>query len=261
MKNKGMKMMIFLLGGHDLEMLEIRNLLEKEGLVYFDHNLHWGNANFEQYKDILDIYQNKKDICIYGIELQEKETDIIPNNYTRIDHHNDFFHKKSSLEQVADLLNIKLDCYLQLVAINDSEYIGGLIKAGASQEKIQLVRRRDREAQGVTTEDELLAEEAIKGKELQGDVVIIQSKSSRFSPICDHLYPYDKLLIYTDEELIFYGEGKNRLVHHFANDLEQKKMFHGGKENGFIGLVRGKYSKKEIEEIKKEIITLVSNNK
>jgi hypothetical protein len=35
---------IFLLGGHDLEMAEIRRIAEAEGITFHDHNLGWGNV-------------------------------------------------------------------------------------------------------------------------------------------------------------------------------------------------------------------------
>lgn len=35
---------LFLLGGHDLEMLAIRSLLEKNHIPYKDHALSWHNA-------------------------------------------------------------------------------------------------------------------------------------------------------------------------------------------------------------------------
>jgi len=33
---------IFLLGGHDLEMIEIGKILKAKGLTFHDRNLHWG---------------------------------------------------------------------------------------------------------------------------------------------------------------------------------------------------------------------------
>lgn len=39
-----MEQKLFLLGGHDLEMLAIRSLLEKNHIPYKDHALSWHNA-------------------------------------------------------------------------------------------------------------------------------------------------------------------------------------------------------------------------
>ncbi len=44
---------IFLLGGHDLEMQEIRNILEEKQLKYFDYNLAWG-AKLSSYSKVFD---------------------------------------------------------------------------------------------------------------------------------------------------------------------------------------------------------------
>jgi hypothetical protein len=86
----------FLLGGHDLEMLTIRQLLESYGCSYEDRNLQWG-AKLSTYADIL----NNADHFV-GIELIEDVT--LPANYTAIDHHNEKSHLPSSLEQLATLL-------------------------------------------------------------------------------------------------------------------------------------------------------------
>jgi len=45
---------IFLLGGKDLEMEEIRSVLNKEKVTYFDAQLTWRTANLSAYKDKLD---------------------------------------------------------------------------------------------------------------------------------------------------------------------------------------------------------------
>jgi hypothetical protein len=77
---------VFILGAHDLEMLTIKQLLdEREDCVVLDHHLQWDNSLLSAYSSELQLWSNHD---IYGIELQE---DIIaPNNYHRIDHHNDW---------------------------------------------------------------------------------------------------------------------------------------------------------------------------
>lgn len=93
---------IFLLGGHDLEMQAIRELLDKLRIRYADKKLGWGNALLSEYRDILDEYAGKPDCTIYGIELKEDVPP--PSNYVRIDHHNDFIDRPSSIEQVLSVL-------------------------------------------------------------------------------------------------------------------------------------------------------------
>ena len=77
---------LFLLGGHDLEMNAIIQLLEEHHLIYKDRSLQWNNAYLSQYEQDLSLFKDNSSYKIYGIELQE---DIVPpSNYVRIDHHN-----------------------------------------------------------------------------------------------------------------------------------------------------------------------------
>lgn len=245
------KYKLFLLGGYDLEMLTIKQMLEgREDCVIMDKHLQWDNARLSVYKDALSGFAGYD---IYGIELQEDVS--LPLNYHRIDHHNDCADKPSSLEQVAEILCETLSPYQQLVAANDKGYIPAMQALGASAEEIDDVRRKDRAAQGVTEEDETLAEKAIaENLNIYKGVTMVKAFTSRFSPICDRLYPYKRLLIYTDAEWMFYGEGKAKLVKLLEEDISKKKVFHGGGDNGYIGTVQYAYDKTEIEEFIKQII-------
>lgn len=246
---------IFLLGGNDLEMTTIKNLLVNAGEQFETHDLRWDNAKLSSYEKTLEEYGNSPDCQIYGIELNE---DIPhPDNYVRIDHHNDFANKPSSLEQVATLLGLEMDRHMQLVAANDSRYIPGMIKLGASREEIDDIRRADRAAQGVSEDDdERLAEESLKS--CRGDasnLYVVKSLTSKFSTICDRMYPYRRLLIYNDDVAEFYGEGVNDLTSLFKSELDAKKMYHGGGDSGYLGTVSGAYSKEEIAGIVDKIRT------
>ena len=246
---------IFLLGGNDLEMTTIKNLLVNAGEQFETHDLRWDNAKLSSYEKTLEEYGNSPDYQIYGIELNE---DIPhPDNYVRIDHHNDFANKPSSLEQVATLLGLAMDRHMQLVAANDSRYIPGMIKLGASREEIDDIRRADRAAQGVSEdEDERLAEESLKScKGDASNLYVVKSLTSKFSAICDRMYPYRRLLIYNDDVAEFYGEGVNDLTSLFKSELDAKKMYHGGGDSGYLGTVSGAYSKEEIAGIVDKIRT------
>ena len=81
----------------------------------------------------------------------------------------------------------------------------------------------------------------------------MKSLTPKFSPICDRLYPYQNLLIYTDSEWMFYGEGKLELVEQLAEDIHNGNVFHGGTENGYIGCVNNTYSQEEIEQFVNQI--------
>lgn len=246
---------IFLLGGNDLEMTTIKNLLVNACEQFETHDLRWDNAKLSSYEKTLEEYGNSPDYQIYGIELNE---DIPhPDNYVRIDHHNDFANKPSSLEQVAKLLDLAMDRHMQLVAANDARYIPGMIKLGASREEIDDIRRADRAAQGVSEgNDERLAEESLKScKGDASNLYVVKSLTSKFSTICDRMYPYRRLLIYNDDVAEFYGEGVNDLTSLFKSELDAKKMYHGGGDSGYLGTVSGAYSKEEISGIVDKIRT------
>jgi len=231
---------IFLIGGHDLEMQTITEILIENNQNFVDRNLRWDNARLSAYEDLLTF-----DGQIFGIELYE---DIPPGgNYTRIDHHNDFIGKKSSLEQVADILGVCLDRYQQLVAANDSRYIPGMMALNATETEVHEIRKADRKAQGVTDDDERLADDAIKNLLKINDITIVKTKTHRFSTICDKLYPYGKLLVYSDSELAYYGKNAQEIAVFFNEEIKCGKAFKGGSEDGFFGLANGFFSKEEIE--------------
>ena len=241
---------IFLLGGLDLEMIEIRKLLESKGMHYEDRHLSWDNAQLSAYKDVLEA---SPDAEFYGVELQEDYP--LPTHYVRIDHHNDFVSHPASILQVAELLGVKPDRHLLLVAANDAEYIPGMEKLGATKEEIDEIRRLDRQCQGVTDKDEKDAQDSIdKNLISYNNILIVESLTSHFSTICDRLYPYRRLLIYTDAEWVFYGEGKKLLVDAFKNEIDNNQVYHGGGDCGYIGSVRNVFTTKEIDEFRKNTI-------
>lgn len=249
-----MKRKIFLLGGHDLEMIEIKKLLEQHGVEYVDKSLRWDNASWGAYAAEVEKYENDRDVELYGVELMDDDRVEHRENCHVVDHHNEREGRKASLVQVAEILQVSLNRYQQLVAANDAGYIPALQAAGATGEEIAEIRWADRAAQGVTMMEERLAEEAIdKYKETVGDLIVIRALSSRFSPICDRVYPHEKLLIYTGETLCYYGKGKDRLVERFEPELKQHKMYHGGGVAGFLGTVDGQFSSDGIQDLRKKI--------
>ena len=200
---KDIRKALFLLGGHDLEMKVIRQTLEREGVAFADHGLDWDGARLSSYREeIAEAVERGREI--YGIEL--KEDISLPEAYHRIDHHNELSANPSSIEQVYELLGIALDKRAKMVAANDKGYIPAMLEAGATEEEAMSIRREDRKAQGVTDEDERLAEEAIKGKRSMGILTVVRSATSRFSAVTDKLWPYRRLLVYTDTELEYSGE-------------------------------------------------------
>lgn len=242
---------LFLLGGHDLEMLTIRQQLDRTGIAYVDHQLRWDNARLSSYRKELEE-ASAKDWIVYGVELQE---DIPkPPGYRAIDHHNSFAHLDSALEQVMALLGQPMDRYQQLVAANDKGYIPGMLEIAATQEEINLIRHADRKAQGITDEDESLAEKAVTNNCTKiGDLFVVKAFSSRFSPICDRLFPFRSLLVYTDEEWVYYGKGMENVKKFFEKEYLADNLFCGGGENGYVGAKCGVYSLEEIQKMVEHI--------
>jgi len=243
--------MIFLLGGYDLEMITIKKLLEDNGITYIDKNLSWG-AKLSDYKD--EFSTNKQ---IYGIELEEDITP--PKNYSSIDHHNQNSHMPSSLEQVAKILNIKLSRDQQLVSANDSGYIKGMQNICATQDEIENIRRRDREAQGVTQKDENLATKSI----VNSNTHIIYSLTPHFSAISDKVYTkYDHFIIYNDTKIVFYNyEVKKTLDFLSKNSIKPQDYYNGGGEFGFVGIKEDVLDNKEIKSLLKEFKKMLEQKK
>ncbi|MDX9882050.1 MAG: hypothetical protein RBS73_08275 [Prolixibacteraceae bacterium] len=250
----------FLIGGHDLEMLTIIDLLKKHlpKNKVFDRGLKWG-ACLSSYQDLF----NSQDVFI-GIELKQ---DIAPpKNYIEIDHHYENSGEPSSIDQIICFLkkayNIEVEVtrYIQLISANDSGYIPAMLAIGATEEEIADIRRRDREAQGATEEDEWLAEKSIKENlTIEGGITIVKSLTSRFSIITDRLYPYNRLMVYNDNELNYYGKGINQLIRIFEQLISNGDAYHGGGKNGFFGIANGALSSNQIMEIVKQIINIQFN--
>ena len=245
---------LFLLGGRDLEMLEIAKLLTQNNIPFFDKQLSWG-ATLSAYNESFTKFSEFE--TVWGIELTEDvEKNAIPPNYRTIDHHNASQHLPASIEQVAHILGVKLNHYQQLVAANDKGYIPAMQAMGANNQEIELIRRHDRAAQGVTEQDEQLAEKSLTENKRQiADVIVVKSLTPKFSTICDRLYPTQKLIVYTDTELNYYGIGKQRLVEHYKTEIENNKAYHGGGENGFFGLPNTEIN----EEVISQIVKLVKH--
>ena len=243
---------VFLLGGHDLEMITIKQLLieygfaEKKGIA--DLNLQWG-AKLSNYKNLFNDEQT-----FVGIELSQDITP--PLHYVNIDHHNENNHKSSSLEQIIELLksnlgfDIELTRNLQLIAANDIGYIPAMLEMGATPEEVADIRRRDREAQGVIEYDERLADQSVKENlTIENGITVVKSLTSKFSTITDRLYPCAKLLIYTDNELTIYGVDISILINRFAELSTNWTTYSGGGAQGYWGISGGKITRELIKEI------------
>lgn len=105
---------VFLLGGHDLEMQEIKRLLISRGEHFADVGLNWSNVR-------LSFITEEANLGYWEFELQEDSP--LPKQYTRIDHHNGYNNRIVSIFQVAEILGASPERHLQLVSVEDFGYI------------------------------------------------------------------------------------------------------------------------------------------
>ena len=228
----------FFLGGHDGEMIEIRNLLEAKHHQYVDKHLAWGASISDYDADIKNIPQNAVPVFI---ELAIDRP--LPEGAVIIDHHNEKAGRdqKTSLEQVADLLNLPLNRRQQLISANDRGHIRAMRKIGATDEEIESIRLFDRKAQGVSDEDERLAALSIDSR-LESpfeDTAVIESKTNKTSPVFDRLYEkYAHVFVYTpDGEINYSGSGDmvNALQDFYRNEYVKKERIPEGSAASWYG--------------------------
>lgn len=248
---------IFLLGGYDLEMVEIRTFLKRKKATLIDRKLNWSNANWEVFQDLFNRKEYADKIFV-GIELDKKE--FQPKNSIDIDHHGKKEKEASALEQVLNLFGMaeSMTTRRKLIVANDTGYIPAMEALGASKAEIAVVREKDRKAQGVTKQDEDLAQKAIENnKEVQGKLTVIYSETNRFSAIADRLYgKVDQLLIYAKDELTFYGSDRSMVEDLYPEDKDKSRMYKGGGESGYLGFKRGEWETDEIKAARDCVIQL-----
>ena len=205
---------------NDLKAKTIIEMLEREGEKYLVTGQTWG-ASWEKLEEeiktkLKEAMENGQEV--YGIELQGNS-----NGAINIDHHtygeDDRRNSKSSIEQVADILEKELTLDEQFVSANDKGYIPAMEELGKKlkinpkdlKEIIANIRMRDRETQGITSEQEAQAEEAIKKlgelKEKR-NYISIDLPHSKTSTVTDRLYgKYDNLLVTSEDgETNFFGK-------------------------------------------------------
>lgn len=211
--------LLFFLGGRDLEMIEIRRLIDKHapGQVR-DNDLAWG-AKLSDYVEEIAATVAAGHTAV-AVELTD---DMAPDWPARrglvlVDHHGARAGRDqpSALEQVFGLLALPPRSWTRrhaLVAANDIGHVAGLAAAGASLEEIIAIRAEDRRAQGVSEEDEREAERAIAARLSYGPLTIVETLSNTSSAIADRMLPelggpgYVALMVAMPEKLSVFGPG------------------------------------------------------
>jgi len=240
---------VFLLGGHDLEMITIKKLLlangYKEDENIFDKNLKWG-AKLSDYQEEL---HRIKDKTIYGIELTEDITP--PPNYKRIDHHNEYSQNDASLMQILKLLGKSPTREDELIISNDIGHIKAMRCIGATDEEIKKIRKQERDIQGVTAQDEKQAQKDIKNRIKKNGLYIIETKLNSFSPIVDNFLERP-LLVYSPNSLSYYGD-IDSLKDRYKEQITRDEAYHG---RGYFGFDSRYLVDKNIKKIIEEIVLM-----
>lgn len=194
---------VYLVGGKDLEMYQIKKRLSRKGEDFIDRDLIWG-AKIGDYADVIEeiLDEGNTPVAIELAGANEKE------GVVDIDHHGDKSSRPASISQVMERINKPMSFVDQLIAANDAAYIPGMEKLFEEQQVkfeerygkekferfkrklIDLIRAKDRQQQGVTEDDEKAAEEAIKHTEITASgTLVVRIPGDKWSPVQDRLFP------------------------------------------------------------------------
>ena len=209
----------FFLGGYDLEMLTIRELVEQHtNAVIHDKHLSWGASASDYRQEIDSVLASGATPVLIELTL---DPDLPEDKVCIIDHHGPTagHDKPTCLEQVFKLLNLpkhQWTRHLALVAANDRGYIPAMKELGATAEEIQAIRLLDRQAQGITDEEEQAAIAALDSLEYLCDdrLAVAYLPHSKTAALVDRLQPEaggpgaTNILIISPGEVNFFGEGK-----------------------------------------------------
>ena len=235
----------FFLGGQDLEMRSIRELLEQHAPGHFtDKHLAWGARLSDYATEIRQVIRDGK--IPVAIELSDDlaNDDPVREKLVIMDHHGPLAgsDKPTSLEQVFSLLGLAPQLWTRhyrLVAANDRGHVAEMKAMGATPEEIVTIRQLDRKAQGISPGQETKARQAIAGRKEKPGLTVIRSTGSSSSAIADLILPelggpgYHNLLVIMPGKLAFYGGGEK--VMELGNSIPHS--WYGGAlpEQGFWG--------------------------
>lgn len=212
----------FFLGGHDLEMVAVRELLDAHapGRVH-DAGLGWGARASDYATELGQALATGRTAVL--IELADDlglTSGPHAGRVTVIDHHGARAGADvpTSLEQVFALLGRPSSEWTRwhaLVAANDRGHIDALLRAGATPDEVRTVRAADRAAQGVTADEEESGRRAAAAAELAlgGRLTVVRLPHGRTATVTDALHPalggagYRNLLVLSPGGATFFGDG------------------------------------------------------
>jgi hypothetical protein len=211
--------LVFFLGGHDLEMATVRELLERHAPGRFhDRGLRWG-AKTSAYRAEIEACLERGQTPVV-IELED-DLGLDRDRVIKVDHHGEEAGAAAAtaLQQVFALLGLaqgQWNRWLELVAANDRAYLRGLGEIGASAEEVRRVREADRAAQGITAREEEQAAAAAGNFEVRcgGRLQVARLPHSRTAALVDRLQPelggpgFENLVVLSPEEVNVFGAGE-----------------------------------------------------
>jgi hypothetical protein len=180
----------FLLGGHDLEMLEIARLLTAHGQAFSDRRLSWG-ARLSAYADVLAGLP--AGVIPVAVELiDDLDGQLAPwrSAVIAIDHHGERVAEPPSIRQVFGLLGLpdgNWTRHLDLVAANDVGHVAAMRRAGASESDMRAIRAADRRAQGITAAEEEGGRAALRHAEVRFGTTIVTLAHNHMATVTDPL--------------------------------------------------------------------------
>ncbi|NLF70127.1 MAG: hypothetical protein GX575_13895 [Candidatus Anammoximicrobium sp.] len=209
--------LVFFLGGHDLEMVTIRQLLEAQGVAFHDRHLAWGAAASAYDQEIAAALRAGRLPILVELKLDLS----CPLEAVRVvDHHNEQAGQATALEQVFQWLGLPPAAWtrwFELVAANDRGHIAAMLalQPPATLQELRRVREADRAAQGVSAAEEVAAPAAVAACRqcAAGRLSVVDWTFDRVSAVADRMERalggpgYENLLVRGPHTTTFFGDG------------------------------------------------------
>jgi hypothetical protein len=237
---------VWVIPANDLESMRIGEILKLHNEAFYTTTQKWGASWCNIEEEIRDtLTAVPRGTVVYGIELIGVAN--IPGcTVVNIDHHryngDDRSNPKSSLEQVIDIVGCEITVWDRAVAANDVGYIPAIqelcetlnMPAAATAALVDTVRRKDREAQGVTSKEEQLAAEDMEHI-VPDSTMVVGCSLNKCSPYTDHLFGQYETLVLISRE----GEVNVFAPAEIINSLIELDIPNswsgGGSDSGFWG--------------------------
>jgi len=207
---------LYLLGGHDLEMVTIRQLVAATlgDHAVVDRRLDWSKARASVLRpDIKAALAAGRQPVL--VELVADVEPALAERCVWIDHHGAGAGADvpTPLEQVFRRLGLPAEAWtreLALVAANDRGARAALAAMGATAEEVRRIRAADRAAQGITAAEEAAAAAAVERAEpfAGGRALLVRLPHDRTAPVVDRLEPGRALVVAGPREINVFADGR-----------------------------------------------------